>query len=213
MAEDLIADKVMIDGPRAVAYEDPTAGEPGNLGSRLPDYNLHNDIQVTTWDGYLANYSIVYAFGAYLARSYGGAALFGDIVQSDRAGVGAIEAAVRSQGHDQSFLDLLTNWGAANLLSDNTAAPAPYQYNTAPGAPHTPEAWSSGWGRSTCTTTSMRGAAWPAPVRTCTRCPCSTSACSRRTPTCTPRWDARAGALSLRVTAESENRITVVVKE
>ena len=131
VAEDLIADKMMIDGPRAVDYDDPTAGEPENRGgSRLPGYNLYNDIQVTTWDGYLANYSINYAFGAYLARNYGGAALYGDIVQSDRSGVSAIEGAVRAQGHDESFLELLTNWAAANLLSDNTDAPAPYQYNT-----------------------------------------------------------------------------------
>ena len=130
VAEDLVADKLMIDGPRAVAYHDPGAGEPENRSGRLPGYNLYNDIQVSAWDGYLANYSINYAFGAYLARNYGGAALFSDIVQSDRHGVGAIEGAVRNQDHDESFLDLLTNWGAANLLSDNTAAPAPYQYNT-----------------------------------------------------------------------------------
>ena len=130
VAVDLIADKMMIDGPRAVAYDDPTAGEPGNFRARLPGYNLYNDIQVTTWDGYLANYSINYALGAYLARNYGGAALYGDIVQSGRHGVGAIQGALRNQGHDESFLDLLANWGAANLLSDNTDAPAPYQYNT-----------------------------------------------------------------------------------
>ena len=124
VAEDLVADKMMTDGPRAVGYDDPTAGEPENRRGRLPGYNLYNDIQVTTWDGYLANYSINYALGAYLARNYGGAALFGDIVQSDRAGVGAIEGAVRFRGHDESFLDLLTNWAAATLLSDNTDAPA-----------------------------------------------------------------------------------------
>ena len=130
VAEDLVADKMMNDGPRAVAYDDPTAGDPEIRRGRLPQYNLYNDIQVTTWDGYLANYSVVYAFGAYLARNYGGAALFSDLVQSDRAGVGAVEGAVRNQGHDESFLDLLTNWAAATLLSDNTGAPAPYRYNT-----------------------------------------------------------------------------------
>ena len=130
VAEDLVADKLRIDGPRAVAHHDPTAGEPDNRDGRLPRYNLYNDIQVTTWDGYLANYSITYALGAYLARNYGGAALFSDIVQSGRHGVGAVEGAVRSQGHDESFLDLLANWGAATLLSDNTGAPAPYRYNT-----------------------------------------------------------------------------------
>ena len=130
VAEDLIADKMMINGPRAVAYDDPRAGEPENRGGRLAGYNLYNDIQVSTWDGYLASYSINYAFAAYLARNYGGAALYSDIVQNDRHGVGAIQAAVRNQRHDASFLELLANWGAANLLSDNTAAPAPYQYNT-----------------------------------------------------------------------------------
>ena len=130
VAEDLIADKLMLDGPRAVIYDDPGAGEPENRSGRLPGYNLYNDIQVSAWDGYLANYSINYAFGAYLARNYGGAALFSDIVQSYGHGVSAIEGAVRNQGHDESFLELLVNWGAANLLSDNTDAPAPYQYNT-----------------------------------------------------------------------------------
>ena len=130
MATDLIADQLMIPGPRGVAGDDPTAGEPETQRGRLNGYNLYNDSQVTTWDGSGINYSLNYAFGAYLARNYGGAALYRDIVQSDRSGVGAIEAAVRGQGHDESFLDLLVNWAAATLLSDNTAAPAPYQYNT-----------------------------------------------------------------------------------
>ena len=130
VAEDLVADKLMIRGPRGVAHDDPTAGEPENTRGRLPRYNLYNDSQVTAWDDSTINYSLNYAFGAYLARNYGGAALYRDIVQSDRAGVGAIEAAVSAQGHDESFLDLLVNWGAATLLSDNTAAPAPHQYNT-----------------------------------------------------------------------------------
>ena len=132
VAEDLIADKLMIDGPRAVAYDDPTAGEPNNLGGRLPDYNLYNDIQVTSWPRRYPypNYSINYALGAYLARNYGGAPLFADIVQSDRAGTGAIERAVHNQGDGASFLELLVNFGTATLLSDNADAPAPYRYNT-----------------------------------------------------------------------------------
>ncbi len=130
VAEDLVADKTMIDGPRAVAYDNPEAGDPENRGGRLPRANLYNDIQVSTWDDYLANYSVNYAFGAYLARNYGGAALYSEIVQSDRSGVGAIEGAVRNQGHDAPFMELLANWATATLLSDNTDAPAPYQYNT-----------------------------------------------------------------------------------
>ena len=213
VAEDLIADKMMINGPRAVSYDDPGAGDPDNRGGRLPGYNLYNDIQVSTWDGYLANYSINYAFAAYLARNYGGAALYSDIVQSDRHGVGAIEAAVRNQGHDASFLELLANWGAANLLSDNTAAPAPYQYNTgtwrvshaggiefrlgsinlynyvyAPGRLARPGPY-----------------LYPLPVFNDRTQPPHSNMYST--------LGRNSGTIRLRVTAESDNRITVIVKE
>ena len=127
---DLIADKLGIPGPRGVAYNDPTAGAAGNTSDRLPRYNYWNEIQVTKWDGDLRNYSINYALGAYLARNYGGAALFREIVQNDRAGVAAIEAALATLGHDVSFADVLTDWAVANMLSDDTGAPHPYRYNS-----------------------------------------------------------------------------------
>ena len=131
VAEDLVADKVESNGPRAVAHDDPAAGEPGIERERLPRYNFHNDIQVTAWDysDQLKHYSISYALGAYLARTYGGAALFGDIVASGQSGVAAIEAALRTHGHTESFGDVLANWAVANLLSDNPRAPFPYRYN------------------------------------------------------------------------------------
>ncbi len=130
VAEDLIADKLGGDGPRAVAYDDATAGDPGNISGRLPEYNLFNYIQVTAWQGTLANYSINYALGAYLARNYGGAELFGRIVRSKLAGVEAVEGALRDMGHQVSFPQMLANWAAANLLSDNTEVPVPYRYNS-----------------------------------------------------------------------------------
>ena len=131
VAEDLVADKIESNGPRAVAHDDPAAGEAGIERGRLPRYNFHNDIQVTAWDysDSLKHYSISYALGAYLARTYGGAALFGDIVASGQSGVAAVEAALRTHGHTESFGDVLANWAVANLLSDNPRAPAPYRYN------------------------------------------------------------------------------------
>ena len=129
VAEDLIADKIEGAGPRSVAFDEPTAGEPGNTRGRLPGFNLYNDIQVTRWDGLLANYDINYALGAYLARNYGGAALFSAIVQSEHSGTDAIEAALNDLGHEISFGQALQNWGAAVLLSDDTSAPVPYRYN------------------------------------------------------------------------------------
>ena len=213
VAEDLVADKMMTDGPRAVGYHDPTAGEPENLRGRLPFYNLYNDIQVTTWDGYLANYSIAYAFGAYLARNYGGAALFSDIVQGDRSGVGAVEGAVRYRGHDESFLDLLTNWGAATLLSDNTGAPAPYQYNTG--------TWRSSYvGGVEFRLGSINLYNYTyAPGRLARPGPYLHPLPSFNDRTQPPHSNMyttlgrQSGTLRLSVTAESENRITVVVKE
>ena len=129
VAQDLVADKLGVSGPRGVASGDATAGDAENRFGRLPEYNRYNDIQVTAWDGTLANYAINYALGAYLARNYGGAELFSRIVQSGRSGVEAVEGALRELGHEVPFPQLLANWAAANLLSDNTAAPVPYRYN------------------------------------------------------------------------------------
>ena len=130
VAEDLVVHNLRLlglDGPRAVANQEPTAGNPGISAGPLPLYNLHNDIEVTRWDGTLRSSSIGYALGAYLARTYGGAALFRDIVQSDLEGVEAIEEALRI-GH--TFGEVLVNWGIANLLSDDDDLPDtdPYRY-------------------------------------------------------------------------------------
>ena len=125
VAEDLIVNNLRLlglNGPRAVAHDDPTAGIGGISDGPLPLYNLHNDVGVTTWDGTLRSSSIGYALGAYLARAYGGAGLFRDIVQSEDEGIKAIEVAARA-GH--KFGDMLVNWAIANLLSDNDGLPAP----------------------------------------------------------------------------------------
>ena len=131
VAEDLIVSNLRLlglNGPRAVSHDDPTAGAGGISDGPLPLYNLHNDVAVTTWDGTLRSSSIGYALGAYLARAYGGAGLFRDIVQSDLEGTEAIEVAARV-GH--TFGDMLVNWAIANLLSDNDELPpggAPDRY-------------------------------------------------------------------------------------
>ena len=130
VAEDLVVYNLRLpglDGPRAVENQEPRAGNPGISAGPLPLYNLHNDLEVTRWDGTLRSSSIGYALGAYLARTYGGAALFRDIVQSELEGVEAIEDAVRAV---HTFGEVLVNWGIANLLSDNDDLPDtdPYRY-------------------------------------------------------------------------------------
>ena len=127
--EDLLAEKLGVNGPRGVAYGDGTAGAVKNDRGLLPRYNAWNDSQVTAWHGELADYAVYYAFGAYLARNYDGPGLFRRIVRSDDSGVHAIEAALRQNGARVSFGEVLTDWAIANLLSDSTGAPFPYRYN------------------------------------------------------------------------------------
>ena len=126
VADDMVSAKLGVTGPRGVAGTSGGAGEPGNGLGRLPRYNLWNDIQVSTWDQRLANYSIVYALGAYLARTYGVEPL-GDMVKSAHSGVAAVEAALPG---GLSFGQVLRDWAVANLLSDDPGAPLPYRYNS-----------------------------------------------------------------------------------
>jgi hypothetical protein len=132
VAEDLVADKINVNGPRGVSYTTGTAGAAGNEAGRLPYYNYYNDIPVTQWSAGdpLASYSINYALGAYLARAYGGAAFFRDVVQSNKTGTDAIVYALEQNGGaGLTFADILQQWGAAVLLSDSTSTPADLQYN------------------------------------------------------------------------------------
>ena len=133
VAVDFVADKIQLRGPRGVDHDDPTAGQTETFSRRLSTYNYYNYFQVSKWDfdAPLGRYyAINYALGAYLARTYGGAPLFGAIVRSDQSGVDAIEGALASQGHSADFEDVLTDWAVANVLSDDTQAPFPYRYNS-----------------------------------------------------------------------------------
>ncbi len=212
VAQDLIADKMMVNGPRAVAYDDPTAGSPGIRTSRLPIYNLFNDVQVTAWYSKIANYAINYALGAYLARTYGGAELFGEIVQRDESGIDAIDAALQALGHDVSFAEVLADWAVATLLSDNTAAPAPYRYN--PGTWTTSHAGGEQFRLGSINLYNYRYDP-PDPVPDCIGP--QLQSLSERTQS--PHSNAFAtlgrntGTVRLVVSAESKNRITLVVKE
>jgi hypothetical protein len=140
VAEDLVSDKLGVPGPRGV---DPTisppgsAGVPGNTGGFLPQYNYFNETPVAYWppwnadiDTQLSSYATNYAFGAYLARNFGGADLFRAIVQNAYGGRAAVDEGLRLSGFGaEDFGSALRKWGTANLLSDGTAD-AGHVYNT-----------------------------------------------------------------------------------
>jgi hypothetical protein len=128
--EDLVASHMQADGPRGVTYSDETAGSANNQSGRLPLYNYNNNTVLTTWSGALKNYSINYAFGAYLIRNFGGAKFLQNLVQNNKIGYEAITTALSSTGYSQYNFDLvLKRFGTANLLSNFTNAPDSFKLN------------------------------------------------------------------------------------
>lgn len=130
--EDLVAQKILADGPRGVNYDDGTSGSLGNTKGRLPLYNFSNRKSVVDWNynDSLPNYSVSYAFGAYLIRNYGGANFIKSLVQSDKTSYDAVEQALTENGYSITFGKILQNFGVANLLSDRTDNINNYKFNT-----------------------------------------------------------------------------------
>jgi hypothetical protein len=132
--EDLVADKLGINGPRGVVGTDGTAGASGNTDGRIPYYNEASFYPLAVTSGFyndVTNYSTSYAFGAWLARNYGGAELLTRIVQSVQTdSTAVVESAATASGRTESMERLLEKWAVAILLSDTTSAPAGYVLNT-----------------------------------------------------------------------------------
>lgn len=130
VTEDLIAEKINNIGPRGVLAVD-TAGNSENDDGRLPIFNVAHNNTFLKWEGGLDDYSTAYAFGAFLARNYGGAELFQKIVQSSETDEHAVLNAINSinsiKNLSKTFEDLLIEWGKAVLNSDLTDTT--YQYN------------------------------------------------------------------------------------
>jgi hypothetical protein len=133
--EDLVADKLGVEGPRGVTTADGSAGPTGNTLGRIGGtygFNAYsnNALAMPTSFG-LVDYSVSYAFGAWLARNYGGADLLRRIVQSSLTDSSAVtSAAAAASGKTETMERLLEKWAASVLISDSTAAPAGYRYNT-----------------------------------------------------------------------------------
>jgi hypothetical protein len=141
-AEDFVADKIGVQGPRGVLDVNSVASI-GTTNGRLPLFNYDNTHSLVVWNPdmsvVLDNYSLVYAFGSYLARNHGGAPLFTKFVQSTTplvAGVydckaGMVDAVNSLGGGSETLESLLRQWGAAVVLSDSSnGLPPKAQYNT-----------------------------------------------------------------------------------
>ena len=124
VAEDFLSPHLGVNGPRGIDPTDGTAGSPYIRGGRLPLFAATNSTSVTDWqegEDVLKSYSAVYAFGAYLARNFGGPLFFRHLVQCSETSQGAVEYALSQRGFTDGFEQILRKWGTAVLLSDNTA--------------------------------------------------------------------------------------------
>jgi len=130
--EDIIATKIRHIGPRAVDYLDGSAGSAGNIEGRYPLFNANNTLSLTAWNGQLADYSKVNAFGAYLLRNYGGAELLHNIMHNSFEDEQAVVDAVNKSpdGAGKTFANLLSEWGVAVMLSDHESLVDVPFYNT-----------------------------------------------------------------------------------
>jgi hypothetical protein len=133
--EDLVADKLGVEGPRGVTAAGGGAGPTGNTQGRIGGtygFNAYSNNALAMPASFgLVDYSVSYAFGAWLARNYGGADLLRRIVQSPLTDSSAVtSAAAAASGKTETMERLLEKWAASVLISDSTAAPAGYRYNT-----------------------------------------------------------------------------------
>ena len=122
IAEDLLSDKLDIDGPRGINGNNPSSILNNKYG-RLPLFNRYNSESLTRWiedENELRSYSTSYAFGAYIARNFGGAKLFNGIVtgNDDTDYMAVINSINSLDGTSETFLSLLQKWGVAVLISD-----------------------------------------------------------------------------------------------
>jgi len=125
-AEDLVADKMGVPGPRGVALvngeTDYSSGTLANNATtdRLavfnryyPYYSLTESTNYTVYD-----YSLGYSFGSWLARNYGGPNLFRQIVQNGYTDSNAVVNAVNAvNGTSATFSQLLRRWAGAVVAS------------------------------------------------------------------------------------------------
>lgn len=123
VSEDLLAEKLGIAGPRGVVGVNNVANI--TYGGRLPTLNQYNTFDVNDSDGHFEgiDYSIAYAYGAYLLRNYANNDLtfLRDIVHNDKLSFDSIEYALTKHGYShKTFESTIKDWGIASMISDSS---------------------------------------------------------------------------------------------
>lgn len=136
LAEDLLADKLQVEGPRGVDPNDGTGGAPHNTLGRIPYYNYYTHLPLITsnWDWQFGDallyYSTVYAFGAWAARNYGGPEFLRNVVHNPYTDKKAVEYAAAKGGALRSDMNsLIGRWAVSVIGSNRTDMPPGYVLN------------------------------------------------------------------------------------
>lgn len=136
IAEDLLADKMQVEGPRGVAYTDGTSGAVQNTDGRIPYYNQYTYLPLISSDSAWQSadavyyYSTVYAFGAWAARNYGGPEFLKNVVQNPYTDKKAVEYAIAKAGAAYSDMNsLIGRWAVSVIGSKRTDMPPGYVLN------------------------------------------------------------------------------------
>lgn len=104
------------------------AEDQGSLYRRLSSFNYDYNLGYVVWPGSgdrtLSAYGNAYAFGAYLARNYGGIDLIQEIALNDSVNEDSITAALQKRGYtDETYKTVFYKWAkaAVNTSTDSVS--------------------------------------------------------------------------------------------
>jgi len=86
---------------------DPITSFPGNSNNNL-----------TVWDQNWSDYIKTYLFFTYLAENYGGSDIISAVVAESQNSINGVQSALVTQGFQEPFESVFTNWTNANFLKD-----------------------------------------------------------------------------------------------
>ncbi|HNY16742.1 MAG TPA: hypothetical protein PK542_01035 [Treponemataceae bacterium] len=108
------------------------------VAARIPYFNYYyRGTGLTYWANDASDaeyaYPFSYAFGAYLARNYGGAKLVKGMMDSSSVGLDSVSAALSSLGYSDDFNAAFLKFGEALVFNSSTATPSGVNtFNRAP---------------------------------------------------------------------------------
>ena len=111
MAEDVIAPLI------GIGRTNP--GHP--ISRRIPKFlDSYNKYGLMEWELADDSYAVLYAFGAYLVRNYGGPELLKKILDNDKVNVDSLSLALNEFSEDMDFSQAITRYSEAMIFSGSS---------------------------------------------------------------------------------------------